>query len=47
MKTYLCEECGDDFKKSQLDPDCFKDGEYFCKNCAESLAEAGDRKSVV
>ena len=41
MKTYSCVECGNDFKKSQLDPDFFKDGEYYCESCADSLAEVG------
>ncbi|MFS7391312.1 hypothetical protein AB6888_00400 [Carnobacterium maltaromaticum] len=41
MKTYPCVECGNDFKKNQLDPDFFKDGEYYCESCADSLAEAG------
>ena len=41
MKTYTCLECGEDFKKSQLDSDFFKEGEYYCKSCVDSLAEAG------
>ncbi|MEG0782765.1 hypothetical protein, partial [Carnobacterium sp.] len=41
MKTYTCEECGDEFKKSKLDAEMFAIGEYYCKSCADNLAQAG------
>lgn len=41
MKTYICEECGDNFSKGELNKECFDDDSYFCKGCASSLAQAG------
>ncbi|MCM3358666.1 hypothetical protein [Psychrobacillus sp. MER TA 171] len=41
MKKYICNECGEEFSKNQLDSELLKDGESFCKGCANSLIEAG------
>ncbi|MGX7389255.1 hypothetical protein ACWOF5_13705 [Carnobacterium divergens] len=41
MNVYKCEECGEKFKKEQLDPELFNEGEICCKNCTEFLLESG------
>lgn len=45
MKKYSCNECGGEFSKNQLDSELLIDGEFFCKECASNLMEAG-RDSV-
>lgn len=41
MKTYECGECGEVFKKSQIDFEASYDDMYYCNSCSEFLAEAG------
>lgn len=41
MKKYICNECGGEFSKNQLDSELLIEGESFCKGCASSLMEAG------
>lgn len=41
MKKYICNECGGEFSKNQLDSELLVDGESYCKGCASSLMEAG------
>ena len=41
MKKYTCQECGGEFTKRELDSDGFEDGDYYCKNCSNFLAQAG------
>ncbi|MDF2067373.1 hypothetical protein [Bacillus sp. Cr_A10] len=41
MKKYICNECGGEFSKNQLDSKLLIEGESFCKGCASSLMEAG------
>ncbi|XKE95414.1 hypothetical protein LG326_03515 [Metaplanococcus flavidus] len=45
MKKHVCNECGEEFSKNQLDLELFEEGEIFCKGCARSLMESG-RDSV-
>jgi len=41
MEIYICQECGEEFSKSQMDPDLLNDGYNYCKGCGDSLAQAG------
>lgn len=41
MKKYPCGECGEEFSKNQLDAEAFAAGDYYCKSCADFLAQAG------
>jgi len=41
MKKYICNECGGEFSKNQLDSELLASGETFCKDCTSSLIEAG------
>lgn len=41
MKKYTCQEWGGEFSESQLDSEAFADGEFYCKNCSDFLAQAG------
>ena len=38
---YICNECGEEFSKKQLDSELLLEGESFCKECASSLMESG------
>lgn len=40
MGKYTCQECGEEFSKSQLDKELFLEGEYYCINCAVFLIES-------
>lgn len=40
MKTYTCEECGDEFTRKKLDSELFKEGHFFCKSCSDFLIES-------
>ena len=41
MKKYICNQCGDEFSKNQLDAELLSSGESICKACTSSLIEAG------
>lgn len=41
MKKHICNECGGEFSKKQLDLELLEEGETLCKGCASSLMESG------
>ncbi|WP_430616782.1 hypothetical protein IGJ66_000479 [Enterococcus sp. DIV0176] len=41
MEKFTCQECGNEFKKSELDRDFFDDGEYYCQACTLFLLQCG------
>ncbi|MBO0421261.1 hypothetical protein JZO80_13935 [Vagococcus fluvialis] len=41
MKKYLCVECGYKVSKNKIDSENSYDGTYYCKDCTESLSQAG------
>lgn len=41
MKKHICNECGGEFSKNQLDLELLEEGETFCKSCANGLMESG------
>jgi len=40
VKTYICNECGGEFSKNQLDSELLAEGASYCKSCANSLMES-------
>lgn len=39
MEKFTCQECGNEFTKSELDIEFYSEGEYYCQACSSFLLE--------
>ncbi len=41
METFMCQECGVEFEETELDPEAFAQGDYYCRSCSHFAMQKG------